>query len=141
MGIDIELLAENEGGFEAAKTQSLAWLDAHARQFGVVWDLDAFVLRAQRDGETVGILYGFVNLSWLQVTYLAVHPEARRDGIGSALMARAEAYARERECIGVWLDTYDFQGADFYPRLGYSEYGRLEDFPPGRTRLFFQKRL
>lgn len=141
MSIDIELLGENQAGFEDAKTQSLAWLDEHAKQFGVFWDLDSFVLRALRDGQVAGILYGYINLSWLHVSYLATHPDTRRGGIGKALMARAEAHARERECIGVWLDTYDFQGPDFYPKLGYTEYGRIDDFPPGRTRLFFQKRL
>ena len=141
MAINVEFLGDGDDGFEEAKAQSLAWLDEHAHQFGVVWNQQPFVLRSHRDGEIVGVLYGYINLSWLHVSYLATHPEARRSGDGKALMARAEAYARSQQCVGIWLDTYDFQGPDYYPRLGYAECGRIEDFPPGRTRLFFSKRL
>jgi hypothetical protein len=34
-----------------------------------------------------------------------------------------------------------FQAPDFYRKLGYEEFGRLDDFPPGHSRLFFRKNL
>ncbi len=141
MTIQVERLAKADEAFEESKQQCLDWLDDHAQQFGVVWDIDPFVLRAHRDGQVIGILHGYINLSWLHVALLAIDPVARRGGVGKALMDQAENIAREQDCVGIWLDTYDFQGPDYYPHLGFTEYGRLEDFPPGRTRIFFQKRL
>ncbi len=60
---------------------------------------------------------------------------------GGRLLAEAETLARARGLVGIWLDTHGFQAPDYYPRLGYTEFGRIEDQPPGHTRRFFQKRL
>ena len=57
------------------------------------------------------------------------------------VFAAAEEIARARGCIGIRLDTMSFQAPAFYRRLGYSEFGRIEDYPPGHTRLWFMKRL
>jgi hypothetical protein len=53
----------------------------------------------------------------------------------------AEDLAREKNCVGIWLDTFDFQAPDFYRKHGFSEFGQLQDYPPGHQRLFFHKRL
>jgi ribosomal protein S18 acetylase RimI-like enzyme len=53
----------------------------------------------------------------------------------------AEDLAREMNCIGIWLDTFDFQAPEFYRRLGFSEFGQIEDHPPGHRRFFMRKRL
>jgi N-acetylglutamate synthase-like GNAT family acetyltransferase len=57
------------------------------------------------------------------------------------LLADAEAVARERGCTSIYLDTFSFQAPDFYKRLGFKEFGRLNDFPPGRTRIWLWKSL
>jgi len=56
-------------------------------------------------------------------------------------MNLAEQEADRRGCIGVWVDTHSFQAPGFYERLGYSPFGVIEDYPPGHSRLFLQKRL
>ena len=33
------------------------------------------------------------------------------------------------------------QAPEFYEKLGYRQFGRLEDFPPGSAPLFYRKRL
>jgi hypothetical protein len=43
--------------------------------------------------------------------------------------------------VGIWLDTFDFQAPDFYRGHGFTEFGKLSDYPPGHQRYFFQKRL
>jgi GNAT superfamily N-acetyltransferase len=65
----------------------------------------------------------------------------RGQGVGSALMASAEAEARERGCIGAHVDAFSFQAAAFYRKLGYTPFGVLHDFPPGYDRVFFSKRF
>ena len=37
------------------------------------------------------------------------------------------------------LDTFDWQVEGFYLRRGYREFGRLDDFPVGHSRVFLRK--
>jgi ribosomal protein S18 acetylase RimI-like enzyme len=93
------------------------------------------------NGEILGGLYGRFFYQWLFIELLSVPEQARGQGLGSKLMQMAEDLAQEKECVGIWLDTFDFQAPEFYKRLGYSELGQIADYPPGHKRHFFQKRL
>ena len=64
----------------------------------------------------------------------------RRSGIGTRLVAEAERHALAFGCHSAWLDTFSFQGPNFYPRLGYREFARL-DYPPDHQRIFLKKQL
>ncbi len=66
---------------------------------------------------------------------------ARHGGVGRALMSELEAEAVRRAMTGIWLDTYTFQAPDFYRRMGFAEFGRIDDYPRGESRIFFSKRL
>src|SRR5947209_498218 len=77
---------------------------------------------------------------WLFVALPWVHADLRRTAIGSRLMAEAERHARDFGCHSGSVDTFTFQGPDFYPKLGYREYARL-DYPPDHHRIFFRKNL
>lgn len=92
-------------------------------------------------GAIIGGLWAEASYRWLFVKYLALPPEARGQGQGSALMRAAEAEARRLDCIGVWLDTFSFQARGFYEKLGYGVFGRIDDYPPGEARFFLSKRL
>ena len=85
-------------------------------------------------------LIGHCYAGWLFVNLLWVEAGLQRRGIGSGLLAAAERHGREFGCHSAWLDTFSFQGPDFYPRLGYREFARL-DVPPGHERIFFRKSL
>ena len=93
------------------------------------------------NGEILGGLYGRFFYQWLFIELLSVPEQARGKGMGSKLMQMAEDLAREKECVGIWLDTFEFQAPEFYKRLGYSELGQIADYPPGHKRYFFQKHL
>lgn len=101
----------------------------------------AFFVRDQETDAVLGGLHGRILYRWLFIELLVVPEQAREQRMGSRLMEMAEDYARERDCIGVWLDTFDFQAPGFYRKHGYEAFGQLEDYPPGHQRLFFQKRL
>jgi GNAT superfamily N-acetyltransferase len=98
------------------------------------------LLRAE-NGEVQGGLAGDVYLGWLFVRYLWVAEEHRGGGYGERLLREAEDEARSRGCHAVWLDTFSFQAPGFYRRLGYQEFGRLEDYPAGHSRHFLWKPL
>lgn len=94
-----------------------------------------------QNGEILGGLYGRMIFRWMFIELLSVPEQGRGQGIGSKLMAQAEALARENNCYGLWLDTFDFQAPEFYRKLGFSQFGEIVDYPPGHKRHYFQKRL
>lgn len=89
----------------------------------------------------VGGLWGETALDWLHVDLLAVPESMRGQDVGTALMHRAEAIARERGCVGAWLDTFAFQARGFYEKLGYAVFGEIPDHPVGGARYFLRKRF
>jgi len=100
----------------------------------------ALLVRDDNDA-ILGGLYGHTFYRWLFIELLAVPEEGRGQGIGSKLMNMVEEFAREKDCVGIWLDTFDFQAPGFYKKLGYTECGEIVDYPLGHKRHFFQKRL
>ncbi len=100
----------------------------------------ALLLRDEA-GAVEGGLWARSVYDWLFVELLAVPARLRGQGMGTRLMRRAEAVARERGCAGVWLDTFCFQAPGFYARLGYEPFGTLEDHPRGGRRVFLARRL
>ena len=99
----------------------------------------ALFVRDPADAIRAGLI-GHVYAGWLFVKYLWVEAGLRRAGIGSGLMAEAERRAVALGCHSAWVDTFSFQGPEFYPRLGYREFARL-DYPPEHQRIFFKKQL
>ncbi|ANI55362.1 UNVERIFIED_ORG: GNAT superfamily N-acetyltransferase [Pseudomonas fluorescens] len=100
----------------------------------------ALLVRDDNDA-ILGGLYGHTFYRWLFIELLAVPEQGRGQGIGSKLMNMVEEFAREKDCVGIWLDTFDFQAPGFYKKLGYTECGEIVDYPLGHKRHFFQKRL
>lgn len=101
----------------------------------------ALLIRDEDTDQVSGGLHAKLLYRWMFIELLAVPEQARGQGLGSKLMAMAEDVAREKGCVGIWLDTFDFQAPEFYRSLGYTEFGQIEDYPPGHRRFFFQKRL
>lgn len=101
----------------------------------------ALLVRDNETNEVIGGLYGDIFHHWFFIELLAIPEQCRGQGTGSELMRMAEAIAREKRCVGMWLDTFDFQAPDFYARHGFTAFGHLDDFPPGHKRFFLQKRL
>ncbi len=116
-------------------------LDAYNREFlgETGFSRMGFFVRAG-DGEIMAGLVGTTYAGWLSVAELWVHADLRRRGIGSQLLTLAERRAVELGCHSAMLDTFSFQGPEFYPRFGYQLYGTL-DYPPDHKRLFLKKRL
>jgi ribosomal protein S18 acetylase RimI-like enzyme len=84
--------------------------------------------------EVIGGLVGSTWATWLHVEYLWIDDDRRGSGLGSRLLAQAEAIARaERGCQHVRLETWSFQAPGFYAKQGYREVGRVEDHPPGHV--------
>ena len=100
------------------------------------------ILLRNDDGKVQGGLTAKCYYRWLFIDLLFV-PEAFRGAkLGGKLLAQAEQWAKERGCVGVWLDTFTFQAPGFYEKQGYSVFGALENYPNGETqRIFLRKML
>lgn len=92
-----------------------------------------------------GVVVGGLNVSsilgvmWLEVLWVAeVH---RGRGLASWLVLEAERIAADAGCIGAGTWTFDWQGADFYPRIGYELRGIYDGYPRGMTEHVLAKRL
>lgn len=99
------------------------------------------LLLTNDQGEHVGGLWGRCAYDWLFVELLVVPDELRGSGYGKALMEQAEEIARATECVGMWLDTYEFQARGFYEKLGFELFGMLDDHPVGQKHFFLCKRF
>jgi GNAT superfamily N-acetyltransferase len=93
------------------------------------------------DGQVVGGLLGHIRWRWLYVAKLWISEPHRGAGHGVELMAAAEAHARARDCLGAYLDTFEYQARPFYEKLGYRLFGTLEGYPPGYCQYHLAKRF
>ena len=105
------------------------------------WSPFAIPIRDPKTGEVSGGLWAGSSYDWFYVELLIVPEALRGRGIGTRLMRMAEATARARGCVGVWIDTFEFQARGFYEKLGYEVFGTLDDHPRGSRRFFLRRRL
>ena len=89
----------------------------------------------------VGGLNGSTHWGWCYIRQLWVQEDWRRQGLGYRLLSEAETQARARQCVGLYVDTFDAGAATFYERAGFTPFGQIPGFPPGHTRTFLRKNL
>ncbi|MBV8794612.1 MAG: GNAT family N-acetyltransferase [Hyphomicrobiales bacterium] len=117
-------------------------LAAHATGLGLKTDWSPrWIIGRDKDGVVQAGVRFVLAFEWLFVNWLWVADAYRQHGVGSKLMSDAEAAARAQGCRAAYLDTFTFQAPKFYERQGYREFGRLNDFPPGHSRIWFSKAL
>lgn len=139
--MDIALKTEfTEADVDAVRTGLIA---ANREASGRVAGYHPFVfhLLDPATKQPVGGATGHGSFDWVFVELLHVPKELRGQGHGRRLMIEIEIFARERKMIGIWLDTFSFQARPFYEKLGFAEFGTLEDHPLGGARYFMSKRI
>jgi GNAT superfamily N-acetyltransferase len=104
------------------------------------WQSVAVVLNDAK-GRVLGGLSGHTGWGWMYVELFWLPEKLRGKGHGRKLMELAEAEAKKRGCIGMYLNTASFQAPKFYPKLGFKVFGTVEDFPPGHKTYFLAKRF
>jgi ribosomal protein S18 acetylase RimI-like enzyme len=99
------------------------------------------VFARDADGSIIGGLLADTYRQYLEVHKLWVSEAHRNAGHATRLMNAAESEACQRGCKHAFLDTFSFQALGFYLKLGYSEFGRLEEFSGNHERHYLHKRL
>src|SRR3569832_559995 len=111
--VDPELNADDAAiirtGLHADTVSKVTSLDGH---LGILIKDDA--------GQTVGGLTAWWYYNWMFVELLFVPESLRGQDLGTQVMAKAAAYAREHGMIGFWFDIFGFQARGFYEKLGYN---------------------
>ncbi|MBC2254481.1 GNAT family N-acetyltransferase [Listeria ivanovii] len=92
--------------------------------------------------EMVGGVTAKMSYGELYVSLLSVDESQQGSGLGTALMNEIEAYGKTHHCHHISLTTFSYQAPEFYKKCGYTELGRIQDFPlKGEEKYFFVKYL
>lgn len=95
----------------------------------------------QQQGKLAGGLVGRIAWGWMHLEILWLDSELRGLGIAKSLLSQAEELAIEKGCTGIHLDTFSFQAPDFYTSIGYTVFGKIDNYPDNHCRYFMQKKL
>ncbi|HYM48800.1 MAG TPA: GNAT family N-acetyltransferase [Burkholderiaceae bacterium] len=93
------------------------------------------------DGVVIGGLRGRTWGEACEIQQLWVAAAWRRRGLGSELLARLEAAARERGITEIYLDTFSFQAPSLYQRAGFRVACEIAGFPGGIVKYVMRKTL
>ena len=96
----------------------------------------------EMDGMLVGGLNAYMTaFRILYVDTVFVAEAYRRRGIGRRLIGEMEQRAKELGANMIRLDTFDWQGYEFYKSLGYEEVGHYYSEEDDFHEYFFIKRI
>lgn len=117
-------------------------LEAYDKEY-IKYKLDGNISIGFKDGEDLiaGVDACITDFKILYVSTFYVNKEYRRHGIGKRLMDEVEKRAKELGANMIRLDTYNWQGKDFYNALGFKEVGSYESKEDGFSEHFFLKKL
>lgn len=131
---------------EDAPTADVVLLEANIDAFNaMVTGIDdarlLSILLKRADDELYAGLHGHTWGGTCQVKLLWVAEPDRGRGLGTALLAAAEAEARRRGCRQIMLVTHSFQAPGFYAAHGFEPIATLADNPIGHSDIVMLKRL
>ena len=122
------------------------WIDAafdgFAEAHGVTCQYTPFAFAARQDGKLLGVIKGHAMYREAHISELIVAEEARGQGIGTKLLAAAEAFFAGKGFDNLNLTTYRFQAPEFYRKHGFTlEFIRENPDCPALAKYFFIKKI
>ena len=98
---------------------------------------------ARRDGKMIGAIGCSIDDGSCQIVHLAVDPETRRQGVGTALLNAATEWARHNKSNAVWVDALArfSAAAALLKDLGFTECGVLHRHRWNEDVRLFEKTL
>ena len=96
----------------------------------------------EEDGKLIAGLDAVVTaFKILYVSTVFVDENYRRKGAGAMLIKEMEKRAKAMGVNTIRLDTFSWQGKDFYEALGYEAVGHYENAEDGYSEYFFLKKI
>jgi GNAT superfamily N-acetyltransferase len=77
----------------------------------------------------------------MEIDSLWVDESQRGKGYGRKLMEVVEEEGRKRGAKIAYTNTFSYQAPEFYEKLGYTLYGKLDNFPEGESLSYYSKKL
>jgi GNAT superfamily N-acetyltransferase len=146
-----EAQPHEKSGLETILRALPEWFGIEAAIVEYMRDVEALQTFVAMDGErAVGFLaLAFHNPFTAEVHVMGILPDYHRQGIGTALVKRAEEAAREAGCEYLEVktlgpshpDPYYARTRDFYMRCGFRPLEELADLWPGNPCQIMVKRL
>ena len=102
----------------------------------------SILIGMEEDGKLIaGLNACITTFKILYVSTVFVDEGYRRKGIGAMLVREMEKRAAAMGVNTIRLDTFDWQGKEFYEALGYKCVGHYENAEDGYSEYFFMKRI
>lgn len=96
----------------------------------------------ENNGEIVGGLLAYMSVyRILYVDTVFVKEEYRRKGYGKLLVEEMEKKAKQMGANTIRLDTFNWQGKEFYIAMNYEQVGFYKNSEDNYEEYFFLKRL
>lgn len=117
-------------------------LEQYDAQF-VISDDATYICLGAKDGDVLvgGVFATMTAYRIMYISIMYVSETYRRQGIGRALLRELEDQAKKRGARYIRLDTFNWQGRDFYKSLEYEEIGSYQSDEGHFSEHFFLKRL
>jgi ribosomal protein S18 acetylase RimI-like enzyme len=93
------------------------------------------VIKDSRD-KIIGGLIGFTEYGWLNIDFLSVDKDFRKQGLGRHIMTLAEQEAVKRECVLILVGTLENFAPGFYESLGYLKFDTRHDIYGNRGFMY-----
>ena len=101
----------------------------------------AVLVTDPKSGLLLGGLYGRTSLGVMFIDRFFLPENARRNRLGSRVLALAEAEGKRRGCTMAGLFTLEVQAPGFYKKQGWTEAVKFDVPPPGVPRYLMTKKL
>lgn len=109
----------------------------------ITYKMDGVIrIGIEEDGKLIAGLDACITaFKILYVSTLFVDEAYRRKGVGTRLIREMEKRAAVMGVNTIRLDTFDWQGKDFYEAMGYRAVGSYNNAEDGYSEYFFVKRI
>ncbi len=115
---------------------------AHHARKGHPRKTDTFsILLKDNTGVLKGVVVASVLWNGLHIDTLWIDETVRNQKWGSTLMSLAEKEGCLRGATIAYTDTFTWQAPDFYEKMGYSLYGKIDNFPEGNSLSYYWKKI
>ena len=109
----------------------------------ITYKMDGCIrIGVEKDGKLIAGLDACITaFKILYVSTVFVEEAWRRKGIGAQLIREMERRASDMGVNTIRLDTFNWQGKEFYEAMGYRCVGQYENAKDGYSEYFFLKRI
>jgi GNAT superfamily N-acetyltransferase len=117
-------------------------LIAHAKQKKDLKPTEDFALFIRDENQNIiGGANGYTFYGCVYVDQLWIDEKLRSQGYGAKLMHAAEQLGLERDCTFAAVNTMDWEGLEFYQKLGYHVEFERHGFTKNSIFYFLRKNL